>query len=358
MAIAPISSVSFRNNYNQINFEGKKEKKSSGLHVSSSIKAIPLATMIALSPLNNVEADGQVRTSSAQHRTEMVQSKSVDWINRADVVEYKDFEYNGFDVRVNLVKDRQNPGSNKIWFEWEYGNDIGGRGYISRMNHVKYNIKDEQGNPVDNVMFDAFYVHDAEGDEHSHSFSNPDVCNYVNKLIKNNRTNVKDKNVVVTLIPRSLGFLGEDSPNTDWIERVRYNNPQLGSKIIGSWEIDTDNGKYKVEALDNDGELNNFEQIAIHKKDSDEPVLQVKELVGGLARFQTIDNDIKDIDLYQINLKRGKGSGSYAICNKQLWNFIVNLYGHQKNNNSIEGYDGHYRYDVLESGLPISTEIR
>ena len=27
MAISPVSSVSFRNNYNQVNFEGKKKEK-------------------------------------------------------------------------------------------------------------------------------------------------------------------------------------------------------------------------------------------------------------------------------------------------------------------------------------------
>lgn len=56
MAIVPVSNVSFRNNYSQVNFEGKKKEKSGGLHVSSSIKAIPLATLIALSPLNGVQA--------------------------------------------------------------------------------------------------------------------------------------------------------------------------------------------------------------------------------------------------------------------------------------------------------------
>lgn len=61
MAIAPISSVSFRNNYNQVNFEGKKkEHKSSGMHIPSAVKAIPLATAIAMSPLTSVDASAQI----------------------------------------------------------------------------------------------------------------------------------------------------------------------------------------------------------------------------------------------------------------------------------------------------------
>ena len=78
MAIAPVSSVSFRGNYNQVNFEGKKKEKSSGLHVSSSIKAIPLATLIALSPLNNSAlsnssvSQSDIRTEQVQHKRELV----------------------------------------------------------------------------------------------------------------------------------------------------------------------------------------------------------------------------------------------------------------------------------------------
>lgn len=74
MAIAPISSVSFRNNYNQVNFEGKKREKSSGLHVSNSIKAIPLATLIALSPLNSSALDNSSATQ-ANTRLEQIKSK-------------------------------------------------------------------------------------------------------------------------------------------------------------------------------------------------------------------------------------------------------------------------------------------
>lgn len=51
MAIAPISSVSFRNNYNQVNFEGKK-KEHTHSKMSNALKSIPLATLIAMSSLN------------------------------------------------------------------------------------------------------------------------------------------------------------------------------------------------------------------------------------------------------------------------------------------------------------------
>lgn len=67
MAIAPVSSVSFRNNYsNQVSFEGKKEKASK-MQVPMALKAIPLATLLAMSPLNSVDAQ-----TRADHNNEDV----------------------------------------------------------------------------------------------------------------------------------------------------------------------------------------------------------------------------------------------------------------------------------------------
>lgn len=52
MAISPISSVSFRNNNNQVNFGGRKEKpEHSSSSLTNTLRSIPLATLIALSPL-------------------------------------------------------------------------------------------------------------------------------------------------------------------------------------------------------------------------------------------------------------------------------------------------------------------
>ena len=54
MAIAPITSVSFRNNYNQINFDGKKREHGSNSGMIPMKKlAVPLAaTVLAMTPSN------------------------------------------------------------------------------------------------------------------------------------------------------------------------------------------------------------------------------------------------------------------------------------------------------------------
>ena len=55
MAIAPIYNVSFTNN--RINFNGKKHNNENNrMQIPSFVKSIPLATMIAMSPLTSVNA--------------------------------------------------------------------------------------------------------------------------------------------------------------------------------------------------------------------------------------------------------------------------------------------------------------
>ncbi len=58
MSIRPISSVSFKSNCNNVNFEGKRKESKMDIpnRYSSMLKAIPVATLIAMSPLNSVNA--------------------------------------------------------------------------------------------------------------------------------------------------------------------------------------------------------------------------------------------------------------------------------------------------------------
>lgn len=60
MAIASVSNVSFRSNYNQVNFEGKKRnKENSRVQIHDTAKAVPLAVLLAMSPLCDAYAQNQ-----------------------------------------------------------------------------------------------------------------------------------------------------------------------------------------------------------------------------------------------------------------------------------------------------------
>jgi len=80
MAIAPISSVSFRNNYNQVNFEGKKESKNDGYtykRVTNTLKSIPVAALIAMSPLVAQAQNQNKVVATANYPTAFVEGDEI-----------------------------------------------------------------------------------------------------------------------------------------------------------------------------------------------------------------------------------------------------------------------------------------
>ncbi len=75
MTIRPISSVSFNGSYNKLSFEGKKDRNPNrSSSVSNTLKAIPLATLLAMSPLNSVDAQNRALESQFGFRTEITQT--------------------------------------------------------------------------------------------------------------------------------------------------------------------------------------------------------------------------------------------------------------------------------------------
>ena len=78
MAISAVSSVSFRNNYNNIQFEGRKNVKkydagAQPSHSSTSVKAASLAAIMLMSPLNTSSAEYNAATMNG-YPVEMAQS--------------------------------------------------------------------------------------------------------------------------------------------------------------------------------------------------------------------------------------------------------------------------------------------
>lgn len=361
MAISPINKVSFRNNYNQVSFEGKNKEKS---HHTSSIKttlrAIPLATLIAMSPLNSVEANSNVGLLANENGIELVNDdRKIDMPPKsADIIQSKEFKYgDGYEVKVSLIKDNKNPGSKKIWMDWSLGEDIGGRGYITRSNHLKYHIKGNDTKLVDNVVFDAVYMQDFEHRQgKSHSFSNSDVCAYVNQLIRNNKTNVPEKNITKDLYLWNSRLMSTDGTDTEWLEDAKEPRTWGISNVVG-YRVSTEKGTYQVFGLDRDEDKSNFERVVVYDE-ATKATFEVESVCGGLAQFATVDNleGIKKVDLPIIIMKARKG-GTRSICNQKLWEVIVAFLQDSRNNKAIDGFNRHFEYYPDADGDIIPRQI-
>ena len=76
MAIKPITDVDYVSK-NTVNFEGKAKKKSGGQgYQTSAIKAVPVAVLLAMSPMNQSSAAGEYNRMTVSPRTELVAPQS------------------------------------------------------------------------------------------------------------------------------------------------------------------------------------------------------------------------------------------------------------------------------------------
>lgn len=119
MAISPISSTSTRSN--NINFTAKKQKnqeKFSNPTSNSLTKAIPLATLLAMSPLTAVNINSANNTN-ASHNIEVVSINGAEDLtqNQREIVASKEFPYNigsSAKLRVDFVNTTGGEGFDKI----------------------------------------------------------------------------------------------------------------------------------------------------------------------------------------------------------------------------------------------------
>lgn len=269
-------------------------------------------------------------------------------------IESKNFKCDLFEFEIVLIRMQSPPYDYKIWMEWEVPTVdlVGGCGIVKSLNHVYIDIKDDLDMQSEQFATDIIYFEDIENSIHSHSFSNPAIVDYVSSLIKSYPSCAIENNISQLLCPVTTGGWLDVKDQTK-TNSSHYGKSNLNS-CIGMWEIKDDNYIFKIYAIDTDNNYENFEELYIEGNNL--PLHKVKEIVGGLARFKTLDNVIKDIDLYLLTLK---GDDNITILNKKVWEMILALSQHSGNNNSIEAFDSQYEYDFFETGkIYCSGEIK
>lgn len=357
MAIQALSSVTNKG-YSNVSF-GKRGEKSvknqSNPHVVSSLKAVPLAALIAMSPLNTTNAKDMMRSERNQNVIELTQSQqdiSVPQIK--DFVEYKQFPLVNSNVFVGVLKDKNAQGKYTIWADYsDILTEMGDYSYylhgnVTNFNKVKYNIVDDANTAIGNVEFEQVYVSNEDGINHSGALSNPDVIKYVKDLMSKYDTGITPVNREYTLKMTSSGELKHSSVDTSWIEKAK-NSGQAWGSYLGSHTVETSDGNYIVRIFSTDENDDTFEKVSIEKEGGG-PRMQVDQFLACNAQFQTNDNDLVDkLGLYQINVSQ-KYVGAFSICNEELWKFLLDVYQMPDNNNAFEGIDTKYYYNTDSFG--------
>ena len=185
MAIESISSVVNRGY--APNFEGKKDKSQSrpGTHVTSPLKAVPLAVLIAMSPLTETSAREIMRPINEVTALAQGQQKN-------NIIYSRSFNTEKLtDVKVQAINTKGNPdGFDKINIKWyDYTFEVKDVATVSLYASSADGFKDGP------MIFRKVSVTLPDNNDMTYEFVDPSLTAYVSALVnsKENKSSIKSE---------------------------------------------------------------------------------------------------------------------------------------------------------------------
>ena len=336
---------------NNIQFESNKNKGiQKPVHSSNPIKAIPVAVLVAMSPLNAPET----HAIPLPLQTEITSSVRQKTSRPASFIESKEFHSGHNDCLVGVVKDKQS-GNYRLWLESIPKDrteiDIYGlNGYITELNNNRYRITDELGIGAATVKFRNIYILDSNGnEERDDGIVNPEVCNYVEEMMEKYQTDIKKYDNKYTSTLTTIGSMKRlEFADIKWFNIARENPMYFGTPMK-TWDIETSNGNYKVKIYDNDKNTSNFETVTIQKENG--PELKADEIVANNTYIYSQGDKTAMAEMYQINVSHTK-AGKHALVNKELWEFLYQVMSTKQCNNAMGARQADiYHMNMLPHGI-------
>ncbi|MCQ2740398.1 MAG: hypothetical protein MJ237_09290 [bacterium] len=343
-----INGAKFNSNLNHINvnFEGKKDKNNVSRSVTNTIKAVPLAVLLAMSPLKTTDVKAQNLIIVLLNPNKYIPIQTQ--YNSEKIINDKFGKY-----IIKPVKDSKT-GNYRISVRFSHYIDdsvyAGFDGYVTDINAVTYRFYDDRNKRFDKMTFNEAVVSCNVGkDKIKIGITKPEVTEYIKTLSDqyNNiiKTNSYDHNI--KLMPS--GVPDYEQVDASW-EIAAKKNPETFGKPMHLWEINTSDGIYKVIIYSNDKNTSDFEEVSIQKGDKG-PVMRVSELIDGFVNYSSNSYEVKQINFNQINVTNSK-VGTFTINNKELQEFLQKLCNVDENNSKIPVKTVHtYHNNVGDFGV-------
>ncbi len=325
MAIQALSSVT-NNAYSKVSFGKRGEKPAknhSNPHVASSLKAVPLAALIAMSPLNTTNAKDIMRSEYNQNTIELAQQPQEG--NRMFLYPKLFKSANGNNVVVAAVNTKgQEDSFDKIilqsgGFEFEAKDLVDREIYLYSGNGGK-----EGPLQIKEVITET----ELDGKKQRFSFVDPQIVNYVENIVaqSTNESNIKgirkaNSNLIITPQKCDLAFVDDNYIKNTFIPKMKenfthwfYSELMAKTKEKGkekgiltelkdlSIKSDGTFGDYTIRFYDLDKDTNNFELITIQKDGENEYFFKgFTEIDGNLLG---VDDQIPTGKIFAIRLQQ------------------------------------------------------
>jgi len=364
MAIEAISGV--RNNgLNSVNFEARKGKKSSPVsNPTSTVKAVPLAVILAMSPMTTTNAENIMRGENQFNRIELVeipqtqqsgtvvqsQTYKIDEA-RGVLVDYIDLDGNEDNVElINLYETNKDYKGGKRKIETVYNQNL----YLDTDNGLSngplpmqyVQVSWERKNPDSGKIETKIDNYDNVGNmvQYLAAFAKSP---YNNGAIKLNKTEQRQH-------VRPDCTLKEEAALNFY--DVKY-EPIHKGECISYYDVKTQNDEYKLRMYSTDGNDENYEYMTLQGKNSSEfKIFSVATTKLKMEEPSYNNSTKEDYTLYHINIGKLDNTtkkAQYSILDKDLYVAIAGLMKHESFNNAIRS-EKHFFGGYMENGKFIS----
>lgn len=321
---------------------------------TSALKAVPLAVMLAMSPLTPNNAKNIMRGEKEAAPIELVQNQQK---NIPNIYKTKEVEYENGLVLTYKYIDKNSDLSN---FEWlsivdnrvvgydylkvydEFGYDelcLGpiysiNRGLVHSLNKYAFDVIGSDGRSYGTWNYEQLLLYDGFlQNSEKYKLSHPKIIEDVLKDMNtpNNNTCFKVENITRPLYPGYGGGLSSyREPDLSWIQKVKDTPCNFGNVCFVA-EVQTQVGKYDIVAFSNDSDNANYETLIFKRDDG------VKFKLDGLRQLDiTIETDeqykenvlLNAIDISWPNV------GKFSIYDDELFNALLDMAQKDKDNNN------------------------
>ncbi len=330
MAIQAISSVTNKG-YSNISFGKRGEKPVKNHNVTSPMKAVPLAVLIAMSPLTTTNAENIMRAENNANTIELAQNP------QSRVLMYAEgfTSQNGTKVAVMAFNTKGGTDSfdqillkaGKYTFE--------AKDLVDREIYL-YNQNGAKEGPI--RLKEVIGETELNGEKARFSFIDPQVVSYVEAVISQptNQSNIKEvrkdhSNLIVANKKGDLLFVDDDFINDSHASTVssfKYTQKHTGDAVTYMYKVKPDKliqtpfGNYKLGFYDYDENKNDFEALTLLPEGSNWD-FNVRGVTFIDGKIRGMDNTMDTGIITAIELGTGDELSDLNRNNLDLYSFII-----------------------------------
>ena len=257
MAIMPVSSLNMQHNGQKsaVNFGRKNKEASENIRVSTPIvKAVPLAVLIAMSPIN-VSSTNSLHSSSSEINLETVANNqdNIRLVYEESPVERSRFQFYSKTNNKNSID--------------EVVLRLTGHPFdVEKLVNTTLELVGDDGISAGEVKFPQLILKPSTGEPVVMGDANNTRCEYIQKFVDGKLPSVKNNKAIPVEDVKRVIRLGSGcelqnvKPNTSWLADGANRKEAFGT-AIGHLDVNTKNGKYRITVYDLDDSTNDFSNV-------------------------------------------------------------------------------------------------